>query len=87
MTGMAKHYFLGHSNGLQPKAAKVAVNKVLQEWKAQGVESFSEKDRLAMDLRIARKMAPLVGALPHEIAFAATLTSNVHCILAPFYKP
>lgn len=35
----------------------------------------------------AQKMAPLVGASPHEVAIMETLTANLHLLMASFYTP
>lgn len=32
-------------------------------------------------------MAPVVGALPSEVAVMDTLTTNLHLLMASFYRP
>lgn len=40
-----------------------------------------------MDTRAADLMAPVVGALPSEVAVMDTLTTNLHLLMASFYRP
>lgn len=35
----------------------------------------------------ARKSAPVMGALPSEIVYMNTLTTNIHLLMASFYRP
>jgi kynureninase len=42
---------------------------------------------LDIDDVVAEKMAPLVGASPHEVAVMETLTANLHLLMASFYAP
>lgn len=38
--GKNRVYFLGNSLGLQTKATKNAIQKILNQWETEGVESF-----------------------------------------------
>ena len=40
-----------------------------------------------MDDQAAKLMAPVVGALPDEVAVMETLTANLHLMMASFYRP
>lgn len=40
-----------------------------------------------MDIRAADLMASVVGALPSEVAVMDTLTTNLHLLMASFYRP
>lgn len=40
-----------------------------------------------MDDQAAKLMAPIVGALPDEVAVMETLTANLHFMMASFYRP
>lgn len=42
---------------------------------------------LDADAKSSESIAPIAGALPSEVAVMQTLTSNLHLILAAFYKP
>jgi len=42
---------------------------------------------LDVDEDAAIKLAPLVGALPSEVAVMQTLTANLHILMCTFYKP
>ncbi len=82
-------YFCGHSLGLQPKSAASYVRRVLESWHWEGVEAyFSERARwVDYADRLRPKIAPLLGAEPESIAIAHTLTTNLHLLLASFYRP
>ena len=42
---------------------------------------------MSADQEAAKAMAPLVGALPDEVAAMQTLTANLHLLMASFYRP
>lgn len=42
---------------------------------------------LDADTRASECIAPIVGALPSEVAVMETLTANLHLLLSAFYKP
>lgn len=39
------------------------------------------------DDHAAKLMAPVVGALPSEVAVMGTLTANLHFLMSSFYRP
>ena len=42
---------------------------------------------LDADTKASECIAPIVGALPSEVAVMETLTANLHLLLSAFYKP
>ena len=87
--GKAGIYFLGNSLGAQPKRTEAAITEVLQQWAAQGVESFFNGDRPWLDFHkdLQSSLAKIVGALPHEVVVMNQLTVNLHLMLVSFYQP
>ncbi|ROV87624.1 hypothetical protein VMCG_10628 [Cytospora schulzeri] len=87
-------YFGGNSLGLQSKAVRASVNAQLDFWAAVGVNGHFlnlEDSPLVnwqdMAAHCATQSADIVGALPSEIVYMNTLTTNIHLLLAAFYKP
>ncbi len=82
-------YFLGNSLGLQPVSTRLALAKVLEQWADLGVESFFKGKEPWLDFhdKLAAKLSPLVGANPAELSIMNQLTTNIHLMLASFYKP
>lgn len=87
-------YLCGNSLGLQPRCTASYVTSHLQAWAMKGVHGhFSELEDspvvpfLHMDDQAAKLIAPIVGALPHEVAIMETLTANLHILMASFYRP
>ncbi len=44
--------------------------------------TWGEADRVA-----AQMMATIVGGFPHEVSVMGSLTTNLHILMASFYKP
>ncbi|GIV26099.1 MAG: kynureninase [Bacteroidia bacterium] len=82
-------YLCGHSLGAQPKAASSYVRRVLEQWAWEGVGAYFSQRAHWVDYadRLREKLAPLVGASPASVAIAHTLTTNLHVLLASFYRP
>ncbi|KAL1304418.1 hypothetical protein AAFC00_003416 [Neodothiora populina] len=87
-------YFCGNSLGLQPKAVREYVNGQLSTWSTiavkghfQTLESSPIKPWQHMAQSCAEASAPIVGALPSEVAIMNSLTVNLHFLLASFYRP
>ncbi|KAF3941394.1 Kynureninase [Dactylella cylindrospora] len=84
-------YLCGNSLGLQPKETQILVSEELQVWAHQGVfgHHMHPKGRewIEIDERVTGEMAKIVGALQTEVAVMGTLTSNLHFLMASFYRP
>ncbi|MCJ1363037.1 Kynureninase (L-kynurenine hydrolase) [Acarospora aff. strigata] len=87
-------YLCGNSLGLQPRRTSEQVQSHLSAWATKGVLGhFFEHDDstlppfLHVDDVAAEQMAPIVGALRSEVAVMGTLTSNLHLLMASFYRP
>lgn len=84
-------YFCGNSLGLMPKATRAAISNELSAWEERGVEShFNHPTRtlwVDIDLPLIDLLAPIVGALPTEVAAMGSLTANLNALLVSFYKP
>jgi kynureninase len=82
-------YMDGNSLGLCSRDAERTLLRVLEEWKAQGIDAWLNADppwyTLAEDL--GALMAPLVGAEPDEVIVTASTTVNLHTLTAGFYRP
>src|SRR5690606_6655841 len=88
-TGRPAVYHSGHSHGLQPRAARAAVERVVDNWARLGVDGhFDGPERwYRFDEPPAAQLEPIVGAQPGEVAVAGTLTVDLHLLLASFYRP
>ncbi|KAL4753935.1 kynureninase 2 [Aspergillus terricola var. indicus] len=87
-------YFCGNSLGLQPKATAKYMEAHLDTWASIGVNGhFTKIEDSPLDPwwvmaeQAAGSMSKLVGAAPEEVIAMGTLTSNLHLLLASFYKP
>lgn len=82
-------YFCGNSLGLQPKAAKAALDTELESWAELGVEGHFEGPNpwYSYHERFSAPLASVVGAKPHEIAAMNGLTVNLHLMMVSFYRP
>ncbi len=82
-------YLAGNSLGLQPVAARVALDEELGRWAEAGVEAWFTGDGAWLEAaeELAEPTAALVGALPHEVVTMSSLTVNLHLLLASFYRP
>lgn len=87
-------YFCGNSLGLPSKAARRYVNAQLDTWGSIGVNGhFTDLENSPlvnwqdMAADCARKSADFMGALPSEIVYMNTLTTNIHLLMASFYRP
>lgn len=87
--GQPHTYFCGHSLGLMPKAAEEAVQQELNDWRTYGVEGHFEGHTPWLDYhrQVTEGLAEVVGAQPSEVVAMNTLTTNLHLMMASFYRP
>ncbi|KAI9037887.1 putative kynureninase [Aspergillus affinis] len=87
-------YFCGNSLGVQPKATARFLEAQLDTWSSIGVsghfvdlEDSPLRQWQLLSEQAAGSMCKIVGAAPEEVAAMGTLTTNLHLLLASFYKP
>ncbi len=82
-------YLVGNSLGLQPKRAYNCVQHAMDSWATLAVEGhFSGTHPYMTYHRLcAAGLAELVGAAEDEVVAMNGLTTNLHLMLASFYKP
>ncbi len=82
-------YFVGNSLGLQPTRTAEYVRNELINWQRLGVRGHFEGEYPWMPYHefLTDNMAALVGALPEEVVMMNSLTTNLHLMLATFFKP
>ena len=82
-------YLAGNSLGLQPRAAREAVDDVLDAWATRGVEGHEHGAYPWMPYHetMRETVAALVGAQPGEAVVMNSLTVNLHLMLGSFYRP
>lgn len=78
-------YLDGNSLGPLSYAAQSAIERRLKQWQYKGVAAWDEWFELAERLNPA--LAKLIGAKPNEVITTGSITSNLHALLATFYKP
>ena len=82
-------YFTGNSLGLQPITTKEYILQELEDWVKYGVEGhfYARHPWFSYHELLTPKMAKIVGALPEEVVMMNQLTSNLHFLMASFYRP
>ena len=71
-------YMDGNSLGPLPVGVSEHVTKVVdQEWRSGLVKSWNEADWINLPERTAAKIAPLIGAAPHEVTLADSTSVNL----------
>ncbi|MFB0612940.1 kynureninase [Aurantiacibacter poecillastricola] len=71
-------YLDGNSLGALPKATPARIEEVVQsEWGADLISSWNTAGWIDLPQRIGAKIAPLVGARPHEVVVADSVSVNL----------
>ncbi|MFX1564452.1 MAG: kynureninase [Promethearchaeota archaeon] len=88
-SGQVATYFLGNSLGLQPVMTKEHIAAILEDWKALGVEAYTQGSNPWINYgeSLYPSMATIVGGKPAEIVLMNALSVNLHLMLVSFYQP
>lgn len=88
-SGARSVYLCGNSLGLQPRGVRKYVLEELDKWEEHGVEGHfrSERPWMTIDEVVKEDSARLVGARPEEVVVMNSLTTNLHLMMVPFYRP
>jgi kynureninase len=84
-----KVYLDGNSLGLLSRRAEAHLQRVLDEWRTLGIDGWTRASPpwLGLSESIAKGLAPLLGAVPEEIALTGSTTTNLHQLLATLFDP
>ncbi|UOQ45246.1 kynureninase [Halobacillus salinarum] len=84
------HYYMdGNSLGLLSKRAEQSLLTSLEDWKDYGIEGWTDgrEPWFYMAEKLGAMTAPLLGAEAEEVINTGSITTNLHQLLATFYKP
>ena len=84
-----QYYLDGNSLGLMSKRAENTVLALLESWKQYGIDGWTEGENpwYYLSEELGGMCAPLTGAEPEEVILAGSTTTNLHQLVATFYKP
>ncbi|MFE8702859.1 kynureninase [Cytobacillus sp. FJAT-54145] len=82
-------YLDGNSLGLLSRRAERSLNEIIHSWKDLAIDGWTsgENPWFYLSERLGELSAELVGAKKHEVIVTATTTTNLHQLVATFYKP
>jgi kynureninase len=82
-------YMDGNSLGLMSKRAEKALLEIADSWKTQGIDGWMNGNYpwFTISEKLGEQCAPLVGAKPNEVVITASTTTNLHQLVATFFKP
>lgn len=82
-------YLDGNSLGLMSKRAELKVAELMDSWKTLAIEGWTKGKYpwFFLSEKLGAMCAPLVGALEDEVIVSGSTTSNIHQLIATFYKP
>lgn len=82
-------YMDGNSLGLMSERAEQKLMEVAGSWKHHGIEGWTEGENpwFTMAENLSARIAPLVGALSHEVMVTGSITSNIHQMLGTVFQP
>jgi len=87
--GAPSIYLCGNSLGLQPIQTADFIKQELEDWKVLGVEGHVKGKNPWLNYHeiLTKPMAKIVGAKAIEVVCVNTLTTNLHMLMASFYRP
>ena len=76
-------YLDGNSLGVLPKGTPVRLAEVvLEEWGEGLIRSWNDADWIGLPRKVGAKIAPLIGAAPHEVIAADSTSVNLFKLIA-----
>lgn len=83
------YYMDGNSLGLLSKRAEKTLFTLLDSWKLYGIDGWTKGNHpwYYLSEKLGEMSAAIVGAKPEEVIITGSTTSNLHQLLATFYKP
>lgn len=83
------YYMDGNSLGLCSVNAKDSLMDVLNEWSNEGIKIWGSRGGKYYNYPqlLGEKMSKLIKANPEEVVAMGSITSNLHQLLATFYRP
>lgn len=82
-------YLDGNSLGLLSKRAEQSVHTLLKSWKDYGIGGWTNGEHpwFYFSEKLSAMCAPLIGAKSEEVILTGSTTTNLHQLLATFFKP
>ncbi|HYO29955.1 MAG TPA: kynureninase, partial [Thermomicrobiales bacterium] len=82
-------YLDGNSLGLLSLDAEAEARRALDQWRHLAIGGWldAEPSWFAIGEELGATMAPLVGAEPEAVVATGSTTSNLHALVATFYRP
>ena len=82
-------YLDGNSLGLMSKRAEQTMLELLESWKTNTIEGWTQGERpwFFLPESLTKQMAALVGADPEEVMITGSTSTNIHQLVATFYQP
>jgi kynureninase len=82
-------YLDGNSLGLMSKRAETSLLELADSWKRLGIDGWmnGKYPWFTLSEKLGEMCAPLVGAKAKEVIITASTTTNLHQLVATFYKP
>ncbi len=82
-------YMDGNSLGLLSKRAEQSLLLLLDSWKNHGIDGWTQGEHpwFYFSEKLGEMCAPLIGAEKEEVMMTGSTTTNLHQLVASFYKP
>ncbi|WP_164670062.1 kynureninase [Virgibacillus doumboii] len=82
-------YLDGNSLGLLSKRGEQAIDDVVNSWKKYAIDGWTEGENpwYYLSEKLGAMTAPLIGAEANEVIVTGSTTTNLHQLVASFYKP
>jgi len=80
-------YLDGNSLGLLCKPAEKALQEAIESWKTRAILGWTDGESpwFTLSRRVAKSLAPILGAEPEDVMLGESTTVNLHQLLATFH--